>query len=48
MPSRSASNAPDVARRLAAEGLAPFFLFACVIGSGIVGQNLSGGNDGPD
>jgi glycerol uptake facilitator-like aquaporin len=32
-------------RRLAAEGVGSFFLFACVIGSGIMAQNLSGGND---
>lgn len=32
-------------RRVAAEGLGSFFLFACVIGSGIMAQNLSGGND---
>jgi glycerol uptake facilitator-like aquaporin len=32
-------------RRVAAEGLGAFFLFACVIGSGIMAQNLSGGND---
>lgn len=36
---------PTLARRIAAEGLGSFFLFACVIGSGIMGQNLSGGND---
>ncbi|HJU77356.1 MAG TPA: aquaporin [Sphingomicrobium sp.] len=32
-------------RRVAAEGLASFFLFATVIGSGIMGANLSQGND---
>ena len=32
-------------RRLAAEGVGAFFLFACVIGSGIMAQNLSQGND---
>ena len=32
-------------RRLAAEGIASFFLFACVIGSGIMASNLSQGND---
>ena len=32
-------------RRLAAEGVGSFFLFACVIGSGIMAQRLSGGND---
>jgi glycerol uptake facilitator-like aquaporin len=36
---------PPLARRLAAEALGSFFLFACVIGSGIMAQNLSGGND---
>ncbi len=35
---------PSLARRIAAEGLGSFFLFACVIGSGIMAQNLSGGN----
>ena len=32
-------------RRIAAEGLSSFFLFACVIGSGIMAEHLSGGND---
>ena len=32
-------------RRLAAEGIGSFFLFATVIGSGIMAQNLSAGND---
>jgi glycerol uptake facilitator-like aquaporin len=31
--------------RLAAEGIGSFFLFACVIGSGIMAEQLSGGND---
>src|SRR6476469_1077617 len=31
-------------RRLAAEGLGSFFLFATVIGSGIMADHLSGGN----
>ena len=35
----------SLGRRIAAEGLGSFFLFACVIGSGIMAQNLSGGND---
>ena len=35
----------DLGRRLAAEGIGSFFLFACVIGSGIMAANLSGGND---
>jgi glycerol uptake facilitator-like aquaporin len=34
-----------LARRIAAEGIGSFFLFATVIGSGIMGANLSGGND---
>jgi glycerol uptake facilitator-like aquaporin len=34
-----------LAQRLAAEGLGSFFLFACVIGSGIMAENLSQGND---
>src|SRR5438067_10453758 len=34
-----------LARRIAAEGVGSFFLFACVIGSGIMAQNLSHGND---
>ncbi|MEO6225991.1 MAG: MIP/aquaporin family protein [Sphingomicrobium sp.] len=34
-----------LSRRLAAEALGSFFLFACVIGSGIMAQNLSLGND---
>ena len=36
---------PTLTRRLAAEGLGSFFLFACVIGSGIMATNLSQGND---
>lgn len=36
----------SLARRIAAEGLGAFFLFACVIGSGIMAEALSGGNDG--
>ena len=39
------NDQPALARRLAAEGLGSFFLFACVIGSGIMAQNLSRGND---
>ena len=34
-----------LARRLAAEGLGAFFLFATVIGSGIMAENLSRGNE---
>jgi glycerol uptake facilitator-like aquaporin len=32
-------------RRIAAEGIGAFFLFACVIGSGIMAENLAGAND---
>ena len=32
-------------RRLAAEGVGSFLLFACVIGSGIMAAKLAGGND---
>ena len=38
-------DAPPLARRIAAEGLGAFFLFACVIGSGIMAAKLSDGND---
>jgi glycerol uptake facilitator-like aquaporin len=43
--SQADADQPPLARRVAAEGLGAFFLFACVIGSGIMAQNLSGGND---
>jgi glycerol uptake facilitator-like aquaporin len=36
---------PPLARRLAAEGLGAFFLFAAVIGSGIMAEKLAGGNE---
>lgn len=36
---------PPLSRRLAAEGVGSFFLFATVIGSGIMAENLSRGND---
>ena len=36
---------PALARRIAAEAVGSFFLFACVIGSGIMGARLAGGND---
>lgn len=39
------SDRPPLARRLAAEGVGAFFLFATVIGSGIMAENLSRGND---
>ena len=38
-------EAPPLGRRIAAEGVGSFFLFVCVIGSGIMAANLSGGND---
>jgi glycerol uptake facilitator-like aquaporin len=39
------ADRPPLGRRLAAEGVGAFFLFACVIGSGIMAQNLAAGND---
>lgn len=36
---------PPLGRRIAAEALGSFFLFATVIGSGIMAANLSGGNN---
>jgi glycerol uptake facilitator-like aquaporin len=39
------SDDPPLARRLAAEGVGSFFLFATVIGSGIMAEHLSRGND---
>ena len=45
MRSRPVSDQPRLGQRVAAEGVGSFFLFACVIGSGIMAQNLSGGND---
>ena len=39
------SDQPPLGRRIAAEGVGSFFLFACVIGSGIMAANLSGGNN---
>jgi len=36
---------PPLSRRLAAEGVGSFFLFATVIGSGIMAENLAGAND---
>jgi glycerol uptake facilitator-like aquaporin len=40
-----AVQSPPLALRLAAEGLGAFFLFAAVIGSGIMAENLAGGNE---
>src|SRR4051812_39456121 len=42
---RPMAEGPGLGRRLAAEGLGAFFLFATVIGSGIMAENLSRGND---
>ena len=39
------ADPPPLGRRLAAEGIGSFFLFACVIGSGIMAERLSDGND---
>jgi glycerol uptake facilitator-like aquaporin len=39
------SEQPPLGRRIAAEGIGSFLLFACVIASGIMASNLSGGND---
>lgn len=38
------ANPPPLGRRLFAEGLGSLFLFACVIGSGVMAERLSGGN----
>jgi len=38
-------EAPSLGRRLAAEALGSFFLFATVIGSGIMAENLSRGHE---
>ena len=38
------SRNPRLAQRLVAEGLGSFFLFATVIGSGIMAENLAAGN----
>ena len=40
-----ATLVPTLPRRLGAEAIGSFFLFATVIGSGIMGERLSGGND---
>lgn len=42
---RLLAETPPLSRRLAAEAVGSFFLFACVIGSGIMAQHLSDGND---
>jgi len=45
MPNHGATDAPLLSRRIAAEAIGSFFLFACVIGSGIMAEHLSQGND---
>jgi glycerol uptake facilitator-like aquaporin len=40
-----ADREPPLPRRIGAEAIGSFFLFACVIGSGIMAQKLSAGND---
>jgi len=45
MRGRRLVDRPTLGRRLAAEGVGSFFLFACVIGSGIMAERLSAGND---
>jgi glycerol uptake facilitator-like aquaporin len=40
-----APDTPPLVRRVAAEGLGAFLLFACVIGSGIMAERLANGND---
>src|SRR6478672_9529584 len=40
------SEDPPLGRRVVAEAIGSFLLFACVIGSGIMAEDLSGGNDG--
>ena len=46
MTNLAVTRQAPLARRLVAEGLGSFFLFATVIGSGIMAENLSHGNDG--
>jgi glycerol uptake facilitator-like aquaporin len=40
----ASTEAPSLVRRLAAEGLGTAFLLAAVVGSGIMGERLAGGN----
>jgi len=40
-----ASAEPGIVRRVTAEGVGSFFLFATVIGSGIMAESLAGGNE---
>ena len=41
-----AANGPPIGRRLAAEAIGSFFLFAAVVGSGVMAEALAGGNVG--
>ena len=43
-PTEQPPSEPPLTHRLAAEGLGAFFLFATVIGSGIMAERLAGGN----
>ena len=43
-PAASSIRAPGLARRAAAEGLGTAFLLAAIVGSGIMGERLAGGN----
>jgi len=45
MKASALADKPQLGRRLIAEALGSFFLFATVIGSGIMAAALSGGND---
>ena len=45
MRDKALAERQTLPRRIAAEGVGAFFLFATVIGSGIMAENLSGGND---
>src|SRR3954447_15171621 len=44
-PGSRMTDRPPLARRVAAEGVGSFFLFATVIGSGIMAEHLARGND---
>ena len=46
MPLSSTAQSASLPRRLAAEGLGSALLLAAVVGSGIMGERLSGGNAG--
>jgi glycerol uptake facilitator-like aquaporin len=45
VPNQVLLDRPPLPRRLTAEGIGSFFLFATVIGSGIMAERLSDGND---